>query len=92
MQPEKIVHSDCTEWKLNGNRHRLDGPAIEHKNGTKLWYVNGHLHRLDGPARDYKCLCCSTDWYIYGFRIERPKEYKVLLAVMNHFRSKYHAA
>ena len=38
-------------WYQNGFLHRLDGPAIEWKEGGKEWYVNGELHRLDGPAR-----------------------------------------
>ncbi len=30
--------------------HRLDGPAVEYKDGGKVWYQNGKLHRIDGPA------------------------------------------
>ena len=30
--------------------HRLDDPAMEYANGTKVWYQNGKCHRLDGPA------------------------------------------
>lgn len=30
--------------------HRIDGPAIEWKDGGKEWWVNGFLHRTDGPA------------------------------------------
>jgi len=30
--------------------HRLDGPAAEWSDGSKLWYVDGKKHRLDGPA------------------------------------------
>ena len=33
--------------------HRLDGPAIEFANGTKVWYVDGKRHRLDGPAIEF---------------------------------------
>ena len=46
---------DITRWfdfetkKL----HRLDGPAVECKNGDKCWYQNGLCHRLDGPAVEY---------------------------------------
>ena len=28
-------------WYQNGNRHRLDGPAIEYSDGTKEWYIEG---------------------------------------------------
>jgi hypothetical protein len=40
-------------WKLNGEYHREDGPAIEHMNGYKAWYLNGLYHRIDGPAIEY---------------------------------------
>ena len=47
-----------------GQRHRIDGPAVEHTNGSKLWYQSGQLHRTDGPAviyyGDYKA------WFING--------------------------
>ena len=41
------------EWRINGKRHREDGPAIEGSNGNKAWYLNGKLHREDGPAIEY---------------------------------------
>ena len=28
-------------WYLNGQRHRVDGPAIEEADGDKEWYLNG---------------------------------------------------
>ncbi len=34
------VYNDRTNWFLNGNRHREDGPATEHADGTKVWYLN----------------------------------------------------
>ena len=37
-------------WRLNGNPHREDGPAVIHSDGTQEWWLNGHLHREDGPA------------------------------------------
>jgi hypothetical protein len=51
-------------WVLNGNYHRVDGPAIIHYNGSRFWYLNGEYHREDGPAVEYadatKC------WYLNG--------------------------
>ena len=38
------------EWRVNGQLHRLDGPAVICANGHQAWYVNNQLHRLDGPA------------------------------------------
>ena len=48
------VDKDKTEWYLNGQLHREDGPAIEYSNGSKYWYLNGQRHRTDGPAVEYK--------------------------------------
>jgi hypothetical protein len=28
-------------WHLNGKLHRKNGPAIEHRDGTKEWWLNG---------------------------------------------------
>ena len=39
---------DIKEGK--GYFHRLDGPAIEYKDGGKEWWVNGKCHKEDGPA------------------------------------------
>ena len=41
------------EWYLNGNLHRVDGPAVEWADGTKDWWLNGDRHREDGPAFEY---------------------------------------
>ena len=30
------------QWYLNDKLHRLDGPAVEYSDGTKLWWVNGN--------------------------------------------------
>ena len=42
-----------SEWRLNGELHREDGPAVERANGDKYWYLNGKRHREDGPAVEY---------------------------------------
>ena len=42
--------------------HRLDGPAVERKDGTKQWWVNGKQHRLDGPAVEFED--GSKHWFI----------------------------
>ena len=44
------VEGEKTEWFFEGKRHRLDGPAVEHADGSKEWWFDGNLHRLDGPA------------------------------------------
>jgi hypothetical protein len=40
-------------WRLNGSRHREDGPAIEWADGDKEWWLNGKRHCKDGPAIEY---------------------------------------
>jgi len=59
------VTKERTQWfNEKGQRHRLDGPAIEWADGTKWWCQNGQLHRMDGPALEY----ANGDkwWYING--------------------------
>jgi len=37
-------------WWLNGEQHRIDGPAVIYPDGLQYWYLNGEQHRTDGPA------------------------------------------
>jgi hypothetical protein len=56
MDNEPILEIDShgnKRWLLNGNRHRVDGPAIERANGHKEWCLHGKLHRVDGPAVEW---------------------------------------
>lgn len=57
-----IIASTGQSWWINGKLHRLDGPAKEHKSGTKQWYVNGKRHRVDGPAVEYAN--GIKEWYV----------------------------
>jgi hypothetical protein len=42
MNPTKIVHSaNDIEWRLNGELHKEDGPAIEFPNGNKMYCFHG---------------------------------------------------
>jgi len=54
-----------------GEIHKLDGPAIEWKNGDKYWYKEGKMHRLDGPAREYAN--GSKYWYILDSDLEEKE-------------------
>ena len=41
MTTEFIIdHHGAKVWKVNGMRHRVNGPAIEWPNGVKSWYLN----------------------------------------------------
>lgn len=57
-----------TYW-YNSERqlHRLDGPAIEAANGSKLWYKEDKLHRLDGPAVD--SISENKEWWVDEFQV-----------------------
>ena len=51
MKSELIILSnDVKHWRLNGQLHRENGPAVEWSDGVKEWYLNGQRHREDGPA------------------------------------------
>ncbi len=48
------VYDNRTEWfNKNGDRHRIDGPAVFVKGKYSAWLVNGQRHREDGPAIEY---------------------------------------
>ena len=51
-------------WRLNGKRHREDGPAAEYADGGREWYLNGKRHREDGPAAEYAD--GDQEWWFNG--------------------------
>ena len=62
-KPEyKIDEFGSKEWRLNGNLHREDGPALEWASGSKSWYLNGKRHREDGPAVEW--VDGKKSWYL----------------------------
>ena len=70
------------EWRVDGKRHRLDGPAWVryHDNGqveSEEWLVDGKRHRLDGPAYvEYHAngQVAGEYWYVNGLnhRLDGP--------------------
>ena len=60
------VYKDKTEWYLNGELHREDGPAVEWANGSKQWYLNGNRHRENGPAVEW--FNGFKSWWLNGNR------------------------
>jgi len=62
----KIEYPDRVEYRLHGQYHREDGPAVEFDNGSKYWYLHGEFHREDGPAIEL----ANGDkfWYLHGER------------------------
>ena len=67
-----IEYADWKVWFLEGEKHRVDGPAVEHDNVAKMWYMNGKLHRVDGPAVEHAD--GSRNWYSKGklHRVDGP--------------------
>ena len=64
-QPEcKVGANGVKQWRLNGKRHREDGPAVEWANGSKQWYLHGKAHREDGPAYEY--IDGTKEWWLNG--------------------------
>jgi len=60
-----IVRKNSTRWyNLEGQLHRVDGPAVEYADGNKLYYINGELHREDGPSIEH--VDGSKSYYIKG--------------------------
>jgi len=60
------INEDGTKvyTNLKEKYHRLNGPAIEWKNGDKEWWEEGKKHREDGPAIEWSN--GSKFWYIEG--------------------------
>jgi hypothetical protein len=57
-------------WFLNGEKHRLEGPAIEGldvSHTPKEWWVYGKLHRLDGPAIEWSDN--GKSWWVDGIPV-----------------------
>ena len=66
---QHIRNPDGThEWRLNGELHREDGPAVYStgKEEKGHWYLNGERHREDGPAVPDGLY--GTEWYLNGER------------------------
>jgi hypothetical protein len=64
-QVENYTDQDgTTHWKLNGQYHREDGPAMVIEDGTQFWFRYGQLHRLDGPAVLWPE--GSYEYHVYG--------------------------
>lgn len=68
------------QWFLNGKRHRIDGPAVEHSDGEKAWYSNGEVHRIDGPAVERAD--GTKEYWIYDRYIEDETAFHLFINVL----------
>ena len=49
----EVFEDGSFNWKLDGQYHREDGPAVKWADGTEFYLLNGEFHREDGPAVKY---------------------------------------
>lgn len=71
FEERKFMSVDVDEygtkrWYLGNKLHRVDGPAVEWRDGDKLWYFYGKLHRMDGPAVERMNM--NKEWWVEGKR------------------------
>jgi hypothetical protein len=68
--PAVVPHTDQHphEWWRHGKRHRTDGPAVLHADGSQEWWADGVAHRTDGPAVTY---ADGTKQWLIGGRWHR---------------------
>ena len=61
----------------SGQLHRLDGPAVEYKDGDKVWYINGLRHREDGPAIEWSD--GRKYWYLNDIKYSEEEFHQELI-------------
>jgi hypothetical protein len=73
-QQNPRINPDGTKRWFNEKNEldRLDGPAVEWVDGSKVWCANGKRHRLDGPAVETSR--GGKAWYFNGelHRLDGP--------------------
>jgi len=64
---QPVVINGDKHWRLNGERHREYGPAIEYANGGEEWFYHGQRHRIGGPALSIPQVGGTLEqWWRYG--------------------------
>lgn len=51
-------------WYLNGQCHRINGPAYVSRYGDMKWFQNNELHRIGAPAIEYDN--GDREWHQHG--------------------------
>ena len=52
--PNGINNGYYKEWVVDGQYHRIGGPARIWGNDDEQWQVHDTFHRIDGPAETYR--------------------------------------
>ena len=50
LRTERVVKDGATLYYVDGQLHRVYGPAVITATGQEYWYRHGKLDRADGPA------------------------------------------
>ena len=67
----KVYYNGTKEWRLNGEYHREDGPAIEWANGCKSWWLNDEeVTEEEHKRRTSKATCAGKVVKIDGIEYE----------------------
>jgi len=66
----QVLGDGTRVWRLDGQLHREDGPALEWPDGRRWWYLNGQRHRADGPAVEWPD--GRQEWWLNGQRQPEP--------------------
>jgi len=56
---------------LNGQFHRVGGPAVIYLDGTQYWYHKGEIHREGAPA--IVCPGGYQEWFLNGKQVTREE-------------------
>ena len=80
MTSIKIEYKDRTVYRNNKKRlHRIDGPAVIYKDGSKVWYINDKIHREDGPAIEY--FDGTKQWYLNDIPYSEQNYYQEIAKI-----------
>jgi hypothetical protein len=60
----RILKDGTQEWRLNGKRHRVEGPSVIFPDGSRWWCLDGLTHRVGGPA--VESAYGTREWWLHG--------------------------
>lgn len=74
-EPALITQEKEISYYLNGDMHRVDGPAHIFPY-SEAWYLNDKLHRLNGPAYTLRKINNTVvyTWWINGVQLSQEKQ------------------
>jgi len=83
-QGPSINHNNRTKmWFINGERHRVEGPAFITPIG-EIWYYNGMIHRFGGPALT-NLEFNRKEYFLYDTQYSRVKYNKIMFIIISFF-------